>query len=72
MNKTDLERWQAIEDEFLNSDLAEAAFCKSRKLNLDWFRKKLREAEQKPEDELSTVFSQVIELKTFEITSMRP
>jgi hypothetical protein len=35
MNKANLEKWQAIEDEFLNSDLDEAAFCKSRKLNLD-------------------------------------
>ena len=48
MNKADLEKWQAIEDEFLNSDLDEADFCKSRKLNLEWFRKKLREAEQQP------------------------
>ena len=37
MNKADLEKWQTIEDEVLNSDLDEVAFCKSRKLNLDWF-----------------------------------
>jgi hypothetical protein len=37
MDKVDLEKWQVIEDEFLNSDLDEAAFCKSRKLNLAWF-----------------------------------
>lgn len=45
MNKVDLEKWQTIEDEFLNSDLDEEAFCKSKKLNLNWFSKKLREAE---------------------------
>jgi hypothetical protein len=28
MNKVDLEKWQAIEDEFLSSDLDEVAFCK--------------------------------------------
>ena len=29
MNKADFKKWQVIEDEFLNSDLDEAAFCKS-------------------------------------------
>ena len=63
MNKVDLERWQAIEDEFLNSDLDDAAFCKSRKLNLAWFRKKLREAEQrssKSEAEAENLFVELI------------
>ena len=63
MNKVDLEKWQTIEDEFLSSDLDEAAFCKSRKLNLDWFRKKLREAEQrssKSEAEAENLFVELI------------
>lgn len=60
-----LERWQTIEDEFLNSDLDEAAFCKSRKLNLDWFSKKLREAEQQPEASSKNLFVELIpEAKT--------
>ena len=46
MNKVDFERWQAIEDEFLNSDLDEVAFCKSRKISLEWFRQKLSDAER--------------------------
>jgi len=60
MNKIDLEKWQAIEDEFLNSDLDEVAFCKSRKLNLDWFRKKLSEAEQKPDTSSENLFVELI------------
>ena len=60
MNKTDLERWQAIEDEFLNSDLDEDAFCKSRRLNLAWFRKKLREAEQQSESKSENLFVELI------------
>jgi hypothetical protein len=63
MNKVDLKRWQTIEDEFLNSDLDEVAFCKSRKLNLDWFREKLREAEQqssKPEKNSENLFVELI------------
>lgn len=60
MDKTDLEKWQVIEDEFLNSDLDEAAFCKSRKLNLDWFRKKLREAEQRPGTRSKNLFVELI------------
>lgn len=60
MDKIDLEKWQAIEDEFLNSDLDEAAFCKSRKLNLAWFRKKLREAEQKPDTSPENLFVELI------------
>ena len=46
MNDKSFEKWQAIEDEFLNSDLDEMAFCKSRKINLDWFRQKLCDAER--------------------------
>jgi hypothetical protein len=49
MNNKSFEKWQTIEDEFLNSNLDEAAFCKSRKLNLDWFREKLGEAEDREE-----------------------
>ena len=61
MNKVDLEKWQTIEDEFLNSDLDEVAFCKSRKLNLDWFRNKLHEAEQQPETKSEIYKSQKYE-----------
>ena len=46
MNDKSFEKWQEIEDEFLNSDLDEMAFCKSRKINLEWFRQKLCDAEQ--------------------------
>ena len=60
MNKVDLEKWQVIEDEFLNSDLDEAAFCRARKLNLDWFRKKLREAEQQSETKSENLFVELI------------
>ena len=60
MNEVDLEKWQAIEDEFLNSDLDEVAFCKSRKLNLDWFRKKLSEAEQQPDTSSANMFVELI------------
>ncbi len=63
MNKVDLKRWQMIEDEFLNSDLDDVAFCKSRKLNLDWFKNKLREAEQqgsKPEKNSENLFVELI------------
>jgi len=60
MNKVDLEKWQTIEDEFLNSDLDEAAFCRSRKLNLDWFRNKLREAEQQTDTSSENLFVELI------------
>jgi len=60
MNKVDLEKWQAIEDEFLNSDLDEDAFCKSRRLNLAWFRKRLREAEQQPGTKPEDMFVELI------------
>jgi len=75
MNKVDLKRWQTIEDEFLNSDLDEAAFCKSRKLNLDWFMEKLREAEQqssKPEKNSENLFVELIpEIKPSIPTSLK-
>ncbi|MDD5599854.1 MAG: hypothetical protein PHV82_18065 [Victivallaceae bacterium] len=60
MDKADLEKWQTIEDEFLNSDLDEASFCKSRKLNLDWFRNKLCEAEQRSETNSENLFVELI------------
>jgi hypothetical protein len=63
MNDKNLEKWQTIEDEFLNSDLNDVAFCKSRKLNIDWFRNKLREAEQqnsKPEKNSENLFVELI------------
>ena len=47
MNDKSFEKWQAVEDEFLNSDLNEVAFCKSRKISLDWFRQKLSDAERR-------------------------
>ena len=75
MNKVDLEKWQAIEDEFLNSDLDEEAFCKSRRLKLDWFRKKLREAEMqssKPEKNSENIFVELIpEIKPSIPTSLK-
>lgn len=45
MDKTSFKKWQALQDEFLNSDLGEAEFCKSKKLALEWFRQQMREAE---------------------------
>jgi hypothetical protein len=68
MNNKSFEKWQAIEDEFLNSDLDEVAFCKSRKINLDWFRQKLCDAErheqkikhQKPGESSENLFVELI------------
>jgi hypothetical protein len=63
MDAKSFEKWQAIEDEFLNSNLDEVAFCKSRKINLDWFRQKLREAERqdlKPETSPENLFVELI------------
>ena len=60
MNKFDFEKWQTIEDEFLSSDLDEVAFCKSRKLDLEWFRKKLRKAEQLPDASSENLFVELI------------
>jgi len=68
MNGKSFEKWQAIEDEFLNSDLNEVAFCKSRKINLDWFRQKLGDAErheqkikqQKPGESSENLFVELI------------
>ena len=68
MNDKSFEKWQAIEDEFLNSDLDEVAFCKSRKINLDWFRQKLCDAErheqkikqQKPGESSKNLFVELI------------
>jgi len=72
MNKVDLEKWQAIEDEFLNSDLDEAAFCKSRRLNLAWFRKRLREAEQQPGTKPEDMFVELIpEIKPSAATCLK-
>ena len=68
MDAKSFEKWQAIEDEFLNSDLDEVAFCKSRKINLDWFRQKLCDAEQheqkikqqKPQESPKNLFVELI------------
>ncbi len=68
MNDKSFEKWQTIEDEFLNSDLDEVAFCKSRKINLDWFRQKLSDAErheqkikqQKPQESSENLFVELI------------
>ena len=45
MNAKGFAQWEKLEEEFLNSDLAEAEFCQSRSLSLKWFRKQRREAE---------------------------
>lgn len=79
MNKVDLEKWQRLEDEFLNSNLDEAAFCKSKKLNLDWFRQKLGEAEnreeknkqQKPENLFVELIPQPGQAKLFNSGSLK-
>lgn len=42
---TSFKKWQALQDEFLNSDLDEAAFCKSKQIDLKWFRQQMQDAE---------------------------
>lgn len=46
MDKASFEKWQALQDEFLNGELGEKEFCKAKNLDLSWFRKQLSEAEQ--------------------------
>jgi hypothetical protein len=45
MNAKGFARWEKLEEEFLNSDLAETEFCQSRSLSLKWFKKQRRKAE---------------------------
>jgi ATP/maltotriose-dependent transcriptional regulator MalT len=45
MNAKGFAQWEKLEEEFLNSDLAETEFCQSRSLSLKWFRKQRRKAE---------------------------
>ena len=42
MNKVDFEKWQVLPDEFLSSYLDEAEFCKSKKLDLEWFQQQMQ------------------------------
>ena len=54
MEKINIEKWQSLEHEFLNGNLDDVAFCKSNNLNLEWFRRQLRESElrgEKPDSE---------------------
>lgn len=43
MQKIGFEKWQTLQDEFLNGDLDDVEFCKSRNLDLKYFRQKLSE-----------------------------
>ncbi len=36
------EKWQELENEFLDGEMDEEAFCKAKGLNLEWFRGELR------------------------------
>ena len=45
MNKMSRVKWQGLEDAFLSGDLDDAKFCKSKNLNLEWFRQELSKSE---------------------------
>jgi hypothetical protein len=45
MDAKNYAKWQSIADEFLNSELDEAEFCNTKKLNIELFRRRLREVE---------------------------
>ena len=47
MNKANFEKWQVLQDQFLNGNLDEKEFCKSKKLDLKWFREQLHEQVRK-------------------------
>jgi len=46
MSKVDLSDWQALQDEFLSGDEDEKAFCRTRGIDLKWFQRQLRNAEE--------------------------
>ena len=45
MNKMSRVKWQELEDAFLSGNLDDAEFCKSKNLNLEWFRQELSKSE---------------------------
>lgn len=45
MNKMSRMKWQELENAFLAGDLDEESFCKSRNLDLSWFREELSKSE---------------------------
>jgi len=44
-------KWQKIADEFLNGDMDEVEFCKAKKIDVELFRRRLREVENYDEQE---------------------
>lgn len=45
MEKISRTKWQELENEFLNGELNDEAFCRSKNLELEWFRKELAKSE---------------------------
>lgn len=46
MSRISRVKWQEVEDAFLQGDLDEEAFCKSRHLDLSWFREELSKSDR--------------------------
>lgn len=60
MEKISRTKWQELENEFLSGELNDEAFCQTKNLDLEWFRKELAKSEVRdnPEKrERLTVFS---------------
>lgn len=45
MDKISRTKWQELENEFLSGELNDEAFCRSKNLELEWFRKELAKSE---------------------------
>lgn len=60
MNKFEFEKWQVLQDEFLNSDLNEAEFCKSKELEQKWFQQQMQEAESFEQQQTENLFVELI------------
>ena len=71
MEKANFEKWQVLQDEFLNGDLDEKEFCKSKNVDLKWFREQLHEAElyEKQSKNLFVELVPQVSSRTAELTS---
>lgn len=45
MDKISRTKWQELENEFLSGELNDEAFCQTKNLDLEWFRKELAKSE---------------------------
>ena len=60
MTKIEFEKWQVLQDEFLNSDFNEEEFCKSKELDQEWFQRQILEAECFEQQQTEDLFVELI------------